>query len=188
MDILDFAKSATRESSRSYIVTGYVTTLTAGSHRSWLTGHSIEGSSSEKAAVISGVPQGTVLGPLFFLVFINDLCDKIHVVSRTRLFADDCIVYRTIKDTADCKALQQDLATLESWERKWVMEFHPQKCMVQQYGVATTSYSFTRSKCPLYKESLQKLPAVSQICWTICNGRPWSQEGPNSSKLCSTKL
>ena len=61
---------------------------------------------------------------------INDLCDKIHVVSRTSLFADDCIVYRTIKDTADCKALQQDLAALESGERKLVMEFHPQKCIV----------------------------------------------------------
>ena len=76
----------------------------------------IEGPSSEKAAVTSGVPQGTVLGLLLSLIFINDLPDKI--ASRTRLFAYDSIVYRTIKDTADCEILQQDLATLESWERK----------------------------------------------------------------------
>ena len=67
----------------------------------------IEGVTSESAPVVSGVPQGSVLGPLLFLLFINDLPD--NLTSQTRLFADDCIVYRTVRSHEDCLSLQQDL-------------------------------------------------------------------------------
>ena len=49
---------------------------------------------------------------------------------QTRLFADDCIVYRTVRSHEDCLSLQQDLYRLAKWELKWGMEFHPQKCSV----------------------------------------------------------
>ena len=65
---------------------------------------------------------------MLFLLFINDLLDKI--TSNTRLFADDCIVYRQIKNTSDCEALLEDLNMLPEWETKWGMAFHPQKCSV----------------------------------------------------------
>ena len=97
----------------------------------------VEGSSSDSVPVVSGVPQGSVLGPMLFLLFINDLPDKI--ASNTRLFADDCIVYRHINDTSDCEALQEDLNMLAEWETKWGMAFHPQKCSV---------LSVTRSRNP----------------------------------------
>ena len=98
----------------------------------------VEGCSSGSVPVVSGVPQGTVLGPLLFLLFINDLPDKI--VSNTRLFADDCIVYRQINRPEDCLTLQGDLDTLAEWESKWGMAFHPKKCSV---------LSITRSRSPV---------------------------------------
>ena len=67
----------------------------------------VDGLRSEEADVLSGVPQGTVLGPLLFLLHINDLPDVIHPDTRCRLFADDCLLYRTIESPADQIILQQ---------------------------------------------------------------------------------
>ena len=86
----------------------------------------VEGATSQSLHVLSGVPQGTVLGPLLFLVFINDLPDCVQ--SRVRLFADDCVLYRQIKDQNDCTILQHDLEELAAWEKKWGTAFHPEKC------------------------------------------------------------
>ena len=65
------------------------------------------GAQSSPTDVISGVPQGTVLGPLLFLVYINDLPNR--VVSSCSLFADDCLLYRQIRSPEDCRILQDDL-------------------------------------------------------------------------------
>ena len=89
----------------------------------------LEGQSSSRATVASGVPQGSVLGPLLFLIYINDLPD--YVTSSTvRLFADDTVLYHGISSPADTADLQRDLDALQAWERKWLMEFNPSKCQV----------------------------------------------------------
>ena len=145
MVILDFSKSFDRvplkrllRKLHHYGIRGHLHSWIT----SFLTGRSqkviVENSESESAPVISGVPQGSVLGPLLFLLFINDLPDNIG--SNTRLFADDCIVYHTIRDHADQEALQEDLVRKAEWEDKWGMEFHPQKC---------STLSVTRSHSPL---------------------------------------
>jgi len=96
----------------------------------------VQGQSSEEAPVVSGVPQGSVLGPLLFLIFINDLPEGL--LSKTRLFADNCILYRQIKSIQDQKLLQADLDSFAKWEHLWGMDFHPQKCSVLR--VTTAKY------------------------------------------------
>ena len=88
----------------------------------------VEGSSSTSSQVTSGVPQGSVLGPLLFLLYINDL--PAQVTSTSRLFADDSLLYRKVRTTADTKALQDDLDRLQKWEEDWMMSFNPSKCEV----------------------------------------------------------
>lgn len=100
----------------------------------------VDGEASEWTDVLSGVPQGTVLGPLLFLTFINDVSDSIS--SSIRLFADDCLLYRPINTKDDCKALQQDLDSLHSWSAKWQMNFNSEKCHVMQVSHRTNNISF----------------------------------------------
>ena len=77
---------------------------------------------STNVPLISGVPQGTVLGPVLFLLFINDLQENVKN-SMARLFADDCILYKTIHSFDDCRNLQDDLQSLEQLDTKWLMKF-----------------------------------------------------------------
>ena len=88
----------------------------------------LDGESSKETEVISGVPQGTVLGPLLFLVHINDLPDSVS--SNVRLFADDCLLYREIKSRNDQEILQKDLQSLEIWAETWGMRFNAKKCYI----------------------------------------------------------
>ena len=88
----------------------------------------VEGQHSSYAKVTSGVPQGTVMGPLLFVVFINDLPECVK--STPRLFADDCLLYRHKRSKADSEELQVDLEQLQKWENNWLMSFNPDKCKV----------------------------------------------------------
>jgi len=87
----------------------------------------IDGESSDWLPVKSGVPQGTVLGPLAFLIYINDI--SIDVSSSLRLFADDCLLYRIISSPDDCANLQNDLNKVYNWSCSWQMKFNVDKCV-----------------------------------------------------------
>ena len=88
----------------------------------------LNGNSSDELQVSSGVPQGSVLGPILFLLYINDLPDSLQ--SQVRLFADDTAVYLTVQGQSDNAMLQGDLDLLQKWENLWDMEFNPSKCQV----------------------------------------------------------
>ena len=88
----------------------------------------LDGAKSGIAHVLSGVPQGTVLGPTLFLIFINDL--PCRVKSSVRLFADDCVLFRLVRSECDHQILQEDLEALNLWENDWLMEFNADKCFV----------------------------------------------------------
>ena len=111
--------------------------------RSFLIGRTqkvlVEGSASASKPVLSGVPQGTVLGPLLFLIYINDISTGLSVGTEIRLFADDSLLYRRIQSVEDSKTLQRDLDRLQLWESTWKMEFHPQKCQLLRITNTGTS-------------------------------------------------
>ena len=69
--------------------------------------------------VLSGVPQGTVMGPFLFLLYVNDLPSVLDPATACRLFADDCLIYRSIKSLSDHVALQKDLESLHRWGETW---------------------------------------------------------------------
>ena len=84
--------------------------------------------SSEDEHVTSGVPQGTVLGPDLFLIHIKDLPSVVN--SQVRLFADDCLLYRPIKNIEDQIRLQEDIRALMKWASDWGMTFNAKKCYI----------------------------------------------------------
>ena len=85
-----------------------------------------EGKRSNPAQVTSGVYQGTVLRPLLFLLYVNDLPNNLK--SSIRLFADDALLYGIVSNDVDGDQLQENLKKLEVWKSKWQMSFNPAKC------------------------------------------------------------
>ena len=85
------------------------------------------GSYSDLAPVTSGVPQGSVLGPLLFLLYFNVLT-TITKVCKLNLFADDILLYFRVKSVKDCQLLQNDLSAIVSWSKLWQLNLNPCKC------------------------------------------------------------
>jgi hypothetical protein len=78
--------------------------------------------------VISGVSQGSILGPILFLIYVNDIPDWVGSIAK--LFADDTKVYTEIRSSSDCNFLQNDLNALVAWAKIWLLNFNASKCVV----------------------------------------------------------
>ena len=85
---------------------------------------------SEFRQVLSGVPQGSILGPILFVLFINDLPEGLNPGTDLALYADDTKIWRTILSETDHETLQKDIDYLNNWATMNKMKFHPQKCKV----------------------------------------------------------
>ena len=109
--------------------------------QAWLTDRRqrviVEGEISNWKPVLSGVPQGSVLGPILFLIFINDLDDDLS--SKVLKFADDTKVFRPVKTDTDKETLQDDLTKLVTWSEKWQMLFNFDKCKCIYIGHGNVS-------------------------------------------------
>jgi Reverse transcriptase (RNA-dependent DNA polymerase)/Endonuclease-reverse transcriptase len=94
----------------------------------------LNGKESSWEEVLSGVPQGSVLGPLLFIIFINDLDLSVSELELLLKFADDTKVARVIKDDTDRQGLQLALDRLIDWSERWGMIFNVKKCIVMHIG------------------------------------------------------
>ena len=141
----------------------------------------LRGIASGTADVTSGVPHGSVLGPLMFFIFINDLPQCLS--SKIRLFADDAILYLEVASVDDCQVLQSDLNKLTEWEEKWLMSFDPSKCEVPVLTVTCkkqpTLFNYSMPDQNLNRlKSTKYLAAInSDLNWNkhiICRNRSYS--------------
>ena len=82
--------------------------------------------------VNSGVPQGSVLAPIMFAIYVNDIDEGVN--SYMSLFADDAKILRKVQNEEDCSLLQRDLDKIWEWSQKWEMEFNVKKCSVMEFG------------------------------------------------------
>ena len=100
----------------------------------WLTSRPqtviVDGEEFTTVPVTSGVPQGTVLGPLVFLIYINDIGNNLSEGTHIKLFADDCLVFRETITAQDNTILQKDLDNLTKWANNWQMKFNTDKCHI----------------------------------------------------------
>ena len=94
----------------------------------------INNTKSHCAAVTSGIPQGSVLGPILFVIYINDLPEVVNKNSYVYLFADDTKVFRKINSEDDRRILQNDIDRMVEWSDTWLLTFHPDKCKVMRLG------------------------------------------------------
>ena len=115
---------------------------------------SVEGTKSEWSKVISGIPQGSVLGPILFVIFINDMPEEVKY-NICKLFADDCKLYGCVNSTEENK-VQFDLTSLENWSKKWQLPFNATKCKVMHFGHNNPSHSYYLNDHMLEKTNNEK--------------------------------
>ena len=177
--IMDFAKAFDKVPHRRLLYKLGYYGIRGSTHKwisSWLSERSqkvvLDGQASDPVPVLSGVPQGSVLGPVLFLIFINDLPDNIR--SPVRLFADDCVLYRNIKSPIDCQILQDDLNSLSQWETDWQMKFNVAKChsmrVTRHLPDKQILFDYT-----LHQQKLEQVQSAKYLGLTITDNLDWGQ-------------
>ena len=129
----------------------------------------MDGEVSSWVPVTSGVPQGTVIGPILFLVYINDLPAKLQ--SKVQLFADDTIVYMAVTNKTDAAILQKDLKLLEESEKSQ-MSFNPDKCNVLQVTRCRNRLTYDYI---LHNRILKEKDAVKYLGVTVHHKLSWNK-------------
>ena len=157
--------------------------------RSFLIGRNqrvlVEGTASASKPVLSGVPQGTVLGPLLFLVYINDISVGLSEGTEIHLFADDSLLYRRIDSIEDSITLQKDLDQLQKWELMWKMEFHPQKCQLLRI---TNKHSPIQHTYNIHNIALEESKSAKYLGVTIDNTLSWKEHYTATAKKANKVL
>ena len=138
---------------------------------------------SDTVPVTSWVPQGSVVGPILFLIYVNDLPDTTE--SKVRLFADDTDIYLAVSSLEDAHILQQDLDRLHPWELQGNMEFNPSKCVVIH---VTRSRTPVPSQYLLHGQALESVAGSKYLEVEISNNLSFNNHIQNTITTASRSL
>ena len=119
----------------------------------------MDGEASSWKPVLSGVPQGSVLGPILFMIYIHDLEER--VTGNILKFADDIKLFRKTKEIGDKQKLQEDIDKLFRWSEKWQMLFNFGKCKCLHTGPENTGMNYEMGGTILNKTGKEKYLGVS---------------------------
>lgn len=142
----------------------------------------INKSTSSVLSVHSGVPQGSVLGPLLFLIYVNDLVTAVPDNVSVKLFADDCVVFKQISSDHDHRCVQKSISAIEKWCLEWGMELNIEKTVVLR---------ITRKKSPnvlpyfLHGKVISEVEKYKYLGITLDNKLKWSSHIAN---ICTAAL
>ena len=126
-------------------------------------------------SILSGIPQGTVLGSLLFSLYIYDITENID--SELRHFADDCVCYREIKAIEDTAKLQEDIDRLGYWARSRGMKFQPVKCNIMQ--ITRKQIKKINASYSLEGTILDNVEKIKYLGVTITNDLKWNTHVSN---------
>lgn len=132
----------------------------------------VHGATSDPLAVTSGVPQGSILGPLLFSLYINDLPSSISSASvNTSLFADDTKCFSTIESHADALVLSNEVKNVENWAQDWRVKFNADKCKVLS---VTRKHNPIVAKYVVDDRAVQHVSSQKDLGVTISSDLSWN--------------
>jgi len=133
----------------------------------------IDGVYSDFNCVTSGVPQGSVLGPALFLLYINDIAKELK--SDIRLYADDALMHMTLRNASSIIDFQADLFILENWAKKWGMAFNISKCALVFFGTFPPGIKQDMLNYTLCAQVLQKVDSFKYLGVLIQSNLKWDE-------------
>ena len=125
---------------------------------------------SDPLPVVSGVPQGSILGPILFLIFVKDLPETLSS-SHMLLFADDTKCFKAIHNSLDSQLLQQNLHHLTRWSQQWHLCFNPKKCVLVRFSPrpqSSITHDYLINDLPISNQKLYRDLGViltSNLSW-----------------------
>jgi hypothetical protein len=134
--------------------------------------------------VTSGVPQGFILGPVLFALYVNDLPDAVKF-SQVAMFADDTNLFSTIKTKNDCEHLQNDLDNLRVWSSETGLSFNDKKCKAQHITRKFTPPTTTTNKL---SSNLEQINSERGLGVWVQNNLTWNKQVNDQSAKANKSL